>query len=116
MRARLAAPDTPQVQVLDTLRARLSIRQTRAALHPNATQFTIHIDDTRVFALWRQSLDRQQSIFALHNVSAEEVHIPALRLNLIGDVDWADLLSREAITSETVTLAPYQCRWISNTA
>ncbi|UWR25859.1 alpha-amylase [Sulfitobacter sp. S223] len=114
LRAKLAQPDTPQAQVLDGLRGRLRIRQEQLAFHPNATQFTIHMDDHRIFAIWRQSLDRQQSIFALHNVSAEEVEIPALRLNLIGDEDWVDLLSNEAITGETVTLAPYQCRWISN--
>ncbi|MEH6647242.1 alpha-amylase family glycosyl hydrolase [Sulfitobacter sp.] len=114
LRARLAQPDTPQAQVLDGLRNRLRIRQEQPAFHPNATQFTIHMDDDRIFALWRQSLDRQQSIFALHNVSADEVEIPALRLNLIGDEDWVDLLSDEVISGETITLAPYQCRWIAN--
>ncbi|MGB5864766.1 MAG: alpha-amylase family glycosyl hydrolase [Sulfitobacter sp.] len=115
LRARLASPDTPQAQVMDALRARLTVRQQQAAFHPNATQFTIHIEDDRIFVLWRQSLDRHQSIFALHNVSAQTVEIPALRLNLIGDEPWVDLLSGEAIEGEVITLEPYQCRWISNT-
>jgi len=114
LRALLAQPDTPQAQVLEALRTRLSLRQRQPAFHPNATQFTIHIGDDRVFALWRQSIDRQQSIFALHNVSDQTVEIPALRLNLIDDEDWIDLLTDTSIHGETLTLAPYQSLWISN--
>lgn len=114
LRAKLAQPDTDHAVVLEGLRARLRVRQEQAAFHPNATQFTIYTGDDRVFGLWRQSLDRQQSIFALHNVSGETVEIPALRLNLIGEEAWTDLLSGDAVSDETVTLAPYQCRWISN--
>ena len=69
-----------------------------------------------MFGLWRQSLDRQQSIFALHNVSAETVTIPVATLNLIEDVVWTDLLSSEPVAGEEITLSPYQCRWISNAA
>lgn len=114
LRARLAEPDSTQAQVLGQLRDRLTIRQEQSALHPNATQFTLHLEDDRVFGVWRQSIDRQQSIFALHNVSSEAVDIPALLLNLIGDEVWVDLLSDEQVSGDTVTLAPYQCRWITN--
>lgn len=115
LRDRLSDADTPQAQVMARLGARLSIRKRQTAFHPNATQFTLTTGDDRVFGIWRQSLDRRQSVFALHNVSAEPVTLGAAVMNLIADEDWTDLLSDEAIREEDVTLAPYQCRWISNT-
>ncbi|MCD1625662.1 MAG: sugar phosphorylase [Paracoccaceae bacterium] len=114
LRERLAQPDTDQTQVMAGLRARLRLRRRQPAFHPNATQFTIHTADDRVFGLWRQSLDRKQSIFALHNVSAAPVILPSTCLNLIDDEDWRDILSGDGITDDDITLAPYQCRWISN--
>jgi sucrose phosphorylase len=66
--------------------------------------------------VWRQSLDRRQSIFALHNVSHTDVVVPAAALNLIEDQLWVDLLSGDVIdaTASEITLAPYQCLWITN--
>ena len=74
--------------------------------------------EDRVFGVWRQSLDRFQSIFALHNVSDETVEIPAVSMNLIDDEDWVDILSGKKIDvfADTISLAPYQCRWITNRA
>ncbi|MEM8802645.1 MAG: sugar phosphorylase [Pseudomonadota bacterium] len=102
-------------QVLTAITERLRIRTRQPAFHPNATQFTIPLED-RVFGVWRQSLDRHQSIFALHNVSAETVEVPHLSMNLIDDETWIDLLDGDAVDMATdkVTLAPYQCRWITN--
>ncbi|MCG7629896.1 alpha-amylase family glycosyl hydrolase [Epibacterium sp. MM17-32] len=111
---RLADPETDQAQVFSALSSRLKIRAEQAAFHPNATQFTLHLDD-RVFALWRQSLDRAQSIFALHNVSGDSVTLPPGALNLIEGETWHDLLSGDAFRGDLeITLAPYQCRWITN--
>lgn len=108
-------PATPQSRVLNALSDRLRIRSKQAAFHPNATQFTLSLDD-RVFGVWRQSLDRNQSIFALHNVSDQPVDVSHKSMNLIDDESWIDLLSGDHIdmAQEKITLAPYQCRWISN--
>ncbi len=111
--AALDDPGTVQAQVLAQLSERLRLRARQPAFHPNATQFTLRLDE-RVFGLWRQSLDRDQSIFALHNVSDEEVEIPPDALNLIADEPWRDLLGGEVVAQGGVRLAPYQCRWISN--
>jgi sucrose phosphorylase len=118
LRALLSDPSTPNARVLSDLSTRLKIRRQQAAFHPNATQFTVNMGDDRVFGIWRQSLDRHQSIFALHNVSDAEVTIPAVALNLIEDQDWVDLLSGTAIdaTVSEMTVAPYQCMWITNRA
>ena len=115
LRARLADPGSDQSRVLAALTARLRLRARQPAFHPNATQFTLTLDD-RVFGIWRQSLDRTQSVFALHNVSGDAIELPATALNLIEDEDWVDLLSGEPLRpgDVVITLAPYQCRWITN--
>ena len=113
--ARLADPGSDQARVLSEMSRRLRLRASQPAFHPNATQFTLTLDD-RVFGLWRQGLDRTQSIFALHNVSDEVVEINPMSINLIEDEDWTDALTGEVIdpTNANIVLAPYQCRWITN--
>ncbi|EAU46303.1 sugar phosphorylase [Salipiger bermudensis] len=113
LQEKLADPETIHARVLAALSERLKIRAQQPGFHPNATQFTLNVDD-RIFGLWRQSLDRAQSIFALHNVSDETIEIPQADLNLIADESWVDLLSGETIKAGPVEMAPYQCRWITN--
>ena len=70
---------------MTALTERLKLRGKQVAFHPNATQFTVNTGDDRVFGVWRQSLDRVQSVFALHNVSDEAVTLSLSALNLIDD-------------------------------
>jgi len=114
LRGHLANPGSIHAQVLAELSRRLELRKGQAAFHPNATQFTLPVVDDRVMGIWRQSLDRHQSIFALHNVSDETVTLENSTLNLIADSTWIDLLSGDHIGTGDITLAPYQCRWITN--
>jgi len=118
LRSLLADEDSPQARVMAALSTRLQIRKRQPAFHPNATQFTVNVHDDRVLAIWRQSLDRRQSIFALHNVSDTALTISAASLNMIDDETWVDLLSGDPVEPATddITLAPYQCRWITNHA
>ncbi|MFP4327057.1 MAG: alpha-amylase family glycosyl hydrolase [Paracoccaceae bacterium] len=115
LQARLRDPSSLQARVLGELKRRLAIRARQPAFHPNATQFTLQLDD-RVFGLWRQSLERDQSVFALHNTSAETVEIDPVAINLIDGEEWCDLLSGDPVVpvGAPIVLAPYQCRWISN--
>ncbi|WP_217356927.1 sugar phosphorylase [Ruegeria arenilitoris] len=115
--ARLADPGSKQALVLSELSRRLRLRSQQAAFHPNATQFTLRLDD-RVFGIWRQSLDRSQSIFALHNVSGEQVHVSPAEINMIAEEVWTDALTGEILATNgpEIVLAPYQCRWITNAA
>ncbi|WP_428927552.1 alpha-amylase family glycosyl hydrolase [Marinibacterium sp. SX1] len=115
LRALLKDPESHTSQVLTALKERIRLRGKQPAFHPNATQFTLQIDD-RIFGVWRQSLDRDQSIFALHNVSDEEVELDPAVLNLIEGDTWTDLISGETIAGAEypIEFAPYQCRWISN--
>ena len=115
LRARLADPETPQARVMREMKRRIRIRTAEPAFHPNATQFTLQLDDA-LFGVWRQSLDRSQSIFAITNVSNKPVNLPAFHLNLIDGDFWRDLLDETVFDDPngTVTFAPYQSRWISN--
>ncbi|MGJ8654549.1 MAG: alpha-amylase family glycosyl hydrolase [Opitutaceae bacterium] len=93
----------------------IQIRRKQEAFHPNATQYTLHFSD-QVFAFWRESLNRDQSIFALHNVSAEAQTIPLVELNLIATESWSDLLSGKSYNDlqGVIELEPYGCVWITN--
>ncbi|WP_193176463.1 sugar phosphorylase [Oricola nitratireducens] len=108
-------PENEHARVLAAMKERIRIRARQPGFHPNATQFTLHFGE-QLFGFWRQSLDRDQSIFAIHNVTKEEVSIPVMAVNLITGMEWKDLLSGEAIDPSRgeITFAPYQCRWISN--
>jgi len=102
-------------RVLDELKRRIQIRTKQTAFHPNATQYTLHFGDA-VFAFWRENLERDKNIFALHNVSDEEQEISLVELNLTNTETWYDLLS-ETVYSDlqgTLTLPPYGCVWICN--
>lgn len=113
--ARLADPGSNQALVLSELSRRLRLRAQQPAFHPNATQFTLRLDN-RVFGIWRQSLDRSQSIFALHNVSSEPVNVSPAEINMIAEETWTDALTEEILAANgpNIVLAPYQCRWITN--
>jgi sucrose phosphorylase len=75
----------------------------------------MHFDDS-LFAFWRQSQDRRQSIFCIYNIT-DEVRCIALKdVNLIETDDWHDLVSgyRYLDPREEIVLQPYAFVWISN--
>jgi len=102
-------------QVLKQLKKVINIRKQQPAFHPNATQFTLHIND-QVFAFWRQSIDRRQSIFCLNNISDQTQTVVLSSINLIVTDRWHDLISGVDINSNSgeIVMAPYQTLWISN--
>ncbi len=113
--AELGNDESTHAKVLKRLELLLNIRCAQQAFHPNATQFTLHLGD-EIFAFWRQSMDRKQSIFCLHNISNGVQQVPLSSINLIGTDDWCDLISNMVCKdlSETIELQPYQCVWLSN--
>jgi len=108
-------PSSRHAQILHDLKRLIATRRKQPAFHPNATQFTLHLGDA-IFAFWRQSLDRQQSIFALNNISDQVQHVPLSEINLIDTDDWVDLITGQALDMKTadLVLAPYQSIWLSN--
>ena len=113
--ARLDEPDSRHARVFNALTAILKTRSEQAAFHPNATQFTLQLGES-FFGFWRQSIDRSQSIFAIHNLTNKPASIPLMSLNLIDGDTWTDLISGEDIRAfgGDLQFAPYQCRWITN--
>jgi len=93
----------------------IAIRKKQKAFHPNATQFTLQLGE-HVFGIWRQSIDRKQSVFCLNNISNQPVKIAFNELNLIELDQWADLISGKAIDDiyGEVELQPYQTMWLAN--
>ncbi|RMG10963.1 MAG: alpha-amylase [Cyanobacteria bacterium J055] len=112
----LANPNSAHAIVLKELCRRIQIRRRQAAFHPNATQYTLHPGNKYLFAFWRQSMTRDQSIFCIHNLSDRTQQLSLSDLNLIGIDPWCDLLGGELIEDlyAKFTLKPYQCAWITN--
>jgi len=113
--ALLADRDCHHHRVLEALKKLIGIRRQQPAFHPNATQFTLHLGE-QVFAFWRQSEKRDQSIFALHNISDQPQNLSLSDVNLIDTDHWVDLISGRPLDADdsTLVLAPYQCIWLSN--
>ena len=111
----LEDPDSTHSQCLEQIKSLIKIRRSQPAFHPNATQFTLNCGRA-VFAFWRQSQDRRQSIFCLYNISGGRTTVPLSTLNLIGGDVWVDLIRGKAYPIELVDLPmePYQAIWLSN--
>ena len=112
---KLLAGDNHHHRIFSELQRRIRIRRRQKAFHPNATMFTMHLGD-EVFAFWRQSLSRNQSIFCLNNISDREQVVQRTAINLIATETWTDLLSGATIEADqqSLVLAPYQSLWLSN--
>jgi sucrose phosphorylase len=93
----------------------ITIRKKQEAFHPNATQFTLDLGNS-ILALWRQSLDRSQSIFSIHNIANQNISVQLSDLNLIETDNWVDLISETKLARShgELILSPYQSMWISN--
>lgn len=93
----------------------IKLRTQQPAFHPNATQYTLQLGDN-LFGFWRQSIDRQQSIFCIFNINDQPQTLRIADLNLVATDDWHDLISGNSIDSwqSDIQLSPYQCLWLSN--
>ena len=107
--------DTHHRRIFAELKRLINIRKEQKAFHPNAIMFTLHIGD-EVFAFWRQSLKRDQSIFCLNNISGIPQKVLLNNLNLVTTDRWLDLITGEELETgqTTMTLAPYQTAWLTN--
>jgi len=108
-------PHSHHHQVFEELKQLIEIRRHQPAFHPNATQFTLQLG-RQLFGFWRQSIDRQQSIFAIYNISNKPQLLSLSTINLIDTDSWHDLLSGERFETleQSITIKPYQSLWITN--
>ena len=97
------------------LKSLVAIRKKQKAFHPNAVQFTLHLGKN-FYGIWRQSLDKSQSIFCITNVTNKDREFPLMDINLIGFDQWKDLITNETISDihSKIILKPYQTIWVSN--
>ena len=111
----LDSPHSHHHKVLTRLTQLIRVRIAQPAFHPNATQFTLRMDD-HLFGFWRQSMDRNQSIFCISNVSDKPYELTLTDINLIVTDDWVDLITQHPVDTQNnlLTLAPYQTVWLSN--
>ena len=113
LQQQLADDTSHHSQVYQKMMSLLTLRRAQPAFHPNAAQYTLHLGD-QIFAFWRQSLKRDQSIFCLHNVTDQIVAVPLNSVNLIGTQGWLDLISGAPVDDQHLILNPYQAVWLSN--
>ena len=108
-------PQSVHCQVFRELTRRMQLRRQNAAFHPNATQFTLQSSDA-FFAFWRQSTDRSQSIFCVHNMTDAVQELRLSDLNLISTDSWYDAISGCQIDDQNSVweITPYQSLWITN--
>ena len=102
-------------QVYKSIINLINIRKKQPAFHPNAIQFTFNLGKN-FFGIWRQSLDKKQSIFSVTNVTNIFQYLDLTELNLIESEKWWDLISSKDIDDikSTIALKAYQTVWISN--
>lgn len=107
--------DTVHSRVFCELTRRMQLRRKHAPFHPNATQFTLQLSGA-FFAFWRQSHDRSQSIFCVHNMTDQTQELRLSDLNLISTDAWYDAISGNQLDEQTTVLevTPYQSLWITN--
>ena len=115
LQAQLADKQSVHCQVFDELTRRIKLRRRLSPFHPNATQFTLHLSDP-FFGFWRQSTDRRQSIFCVHNMTDQRQQLRLSDLNLISTDAWHDAISGQPMDDQAdcVDVAPYQSLWITN--
>ena len=102
-------------KVFNQLSQLIKLRTQQTAFHPNAVQFTLNLGND-VFAFWRQSHARDQSIFCIHNVTNKTVNIPLSSVNLISLETWTDIISGQEYNDlhDDLKLAPYEFVWLTN--
>jgi sucrose phosphorylase len=107
--------DSHHAKAFAALGKLIALHKKQSAFHPNATQFTLHLT-AQLFGLWRQSLDRRQSIFSVSNISAEAQSLSLSDMNLFNTEDWTDLISGTVYRNirADVVLQPYQTLWLTN--
>ena len=112
---KLSNKNSKEKIIFNRLREIINIRKKQKAFHPNATQFTLQIN-SNLFALWRQSIKKDQSIFSISNVTSKSVDFDLDNINLIQDEIWIDLFDPLVFLNKkkTVKIKPFQTLWITN--
>ncbi len=113
---RLKDPESRIRRISQELPKLTDIRRQHRAFHPNGAQHVLDLDP-KVFALLRQSPEKDEHILALTNVSDRSVTvaIPLSRLESL-EIRWFELVEEEVWHVHDqqleITLEPYAVRWL----
>ena len=93
----------------------IQIRKKQIAFNPNATQYTLNLGN-EFFGVWRQSINRKQSIFAIYNITNKAKKLNINKINILNLENWIDLVSSNNIETKEkyLSFSPYQFMWITN--
>ena len=113
--AQLRKKNSTHSRVLSALLSLLRLRRAQKAFHPNAIQFTLHLG-LEIFGVWRQSMDREQDVFCISNITDKPQSVALENVNLVSTVAWRDLISGTPVSEgqNQLELDPYQTVWLSN--
>ncbi len=109
----LSDPNGIQAMVLEGYRRLLAIRRKQPAFHPEALQQPLSFSDSGVFGFLRRSLDDQQQIVVMANVTSTSREVD---LSQITDATLShDLFSQQTIVDQhRFLLEPFQVVWLVN--
>jgi len=112
---KLKKSENKNCKIYNSLINLMKIRKKQPAFHPNATQFTLQLEE-QFYGIWRQSIDKSQSIFCINNLTKFKRKISLLDINLISTDKWFDLISRKKLNNidDELIFDPYQTYWITN--
>lgn len=108
----LGDPSSLRYTVFSQLKDLLQIRGNQIAFHPNGKQKVLYLDD-RVFSIVRTSMDAQEEIIVLINVSNEQITFVLPEEKRLNYLDLVTETTIDVTASEgSVTLEPYQVMWL----
>jgi sucrose phosphorylase len=99
-------PRSFRAQVFNAYVHLLKRRTASPAFHPHGSQRALELNEGRVFAVERTSPDGSERILAVFNVT------PEVQMVQLSGPSYADILAGEVCAGKTLTLAPYQVRWL----
>ena len=108
--AEFEQPDSVRYRVFNGYQKLLMARQSHPAFDPWGEHEIIRIQP-EILALLRKSPQEDQRLLCLHEVSGQELRFN-VPLRAEPEVPAQDLLSKEMVDLKSITLEPYQVRWI----
>ena len=108
-------PSTPNAETFHELKKLLKIRRNQAAFHPDSAQETLFTNKS-LFAFWRISQGRNQSILVVSNITPESqvLEFPLHPVTHRSTTIWRDLIERTTMDQSIseLKLHPYQTVWL----
>jgi len=111
----LADGDSDQSVIINGLKNLLQLRSLQPAFHPNAAQHIMQLPET-LLGFYRVSLDQQQTIVVVYNMTSGHQPLNVNDLNLASFGRWTDIVSGQCYIGqhETIELGPYEFVWLTD--